>query len=164
MNEITEITRRAIIDYFIASGISWSGRLEEADFLSRLYDLSSMPSTDRRLSTAAGDIAQHRTNWRDWEYDWVFYDARFRLLHGSNEVFVRFLCETVHPAVRPDSEEARMLVDEYNRHLGADGWSLVEVKRLSNKPIFGAQKGGRRAEIFEEPTGWVKVDRQIQEV
>ena len=39
-NEITEVTRRAIIDYLIASKISWSGRLNEDEFLSLLDDFS----------------------------------------------------------------------------------------------------------------------------
>lgn len=163
-NDISEVTRRGIIDYLIASGTSWSGRLQEDDFLARLYDLSAMPSTDQRLRNAAGDIRQHRANWKDWEDDWVFFDSRFRLLHGPDEAFVRFLCETVHPVVRPDEGEARMLVDEYNRRLAVDGWSLVEMRQLSGKPIFAGQKGGLRTEIFEEPTGWQRVDRQLQEV
>src|SRR5439155_17581171 len=160
-NDISEVERRGIIHYVIASGTSWSGRLQEDDFLARLYDLGAMPSTDWRLRNAAGDIRHHRVNWED---DWVFFDSRFRLLHGTDEAFVRFLCETVHPVVRPDEGEARMLVDEYNRQLAVDGWGLVEMKQLSGKPVFAGQKGGLRTEIFEEPTGWQKVDRQLQEV
>ena len=163
-NDISEVTRRGIIDFLLASGTSWSGRLQEDDFLARLYDLGQMPSTDHRIRNAAGDIRQHRVNWRDWEDDWVFFDSRFRILHGSDEDFIRFLCETLHPVVRPDEAEVQMLVDQYNRQLAVDGWRLVEVKQLSGKPIFGGQKGAARAEIFEEPTGWQKVDRQLQEV
>jgi hypothetical protein len=32
-NEITEVTRRNIIDYLVASGISWTGWLPEDEFL-----------------------------------------------------------------------------------------------------------------------------------
>ena len=35
---------------------------------------------------------------------------------------------------------------------------------MSGKPIFAAQRIGGRLEVFEEPTGWQKVDRQLQEV
>jgi AbiJ-like protein len=76
---------------------------------------------------------------------------------------LRFLAETVHPIVRPDTDEARKLVDAYNKELAADGWALVAVKEVSGKPIFAAQQVGRVA-VFEEPTGWQKVDRQLQEV
>ncbi|MCG2725185.1 MAG: hypothetical protein L6420_02825 [Elusimicrobia bacterium] len=42
--EISEVTHRAIVDLIIASGFGWSGHLDEADFLARLYDLTSIPS------------------------------------------------------------------------------------------------------------------------
>ena len=163
-NEISEVTRRAIIDFVSTSGIDWAGRLPEDDFLARLYDLTSIPSSDYRMRTAAGDIHQHRVNWRDWENDWVFYDRRFNLLRAPDEEFLRFLCETVHPVVRPDSDHARQVVESYNRELAKDGWTLVEAKFISGKPIFSPQRTSGRTEVFEEPTGWQKVDRQLQEV
>lgn len=143
--------------------MDWTGRLSESEFLSRLYDLSSLPSTDRRLSNAAGDIRQHRENWRDWEDDWVFYDPRFNLLHGPDDQFLRFLCETVHPIVRSDVDAARGLVEQYNVHLRKDGWELREQGSVSGHPAFVATQVGHRVEVFAEPTGWVKVDRQLQE-
>lgn len=163
-NEISEVTRRAIVDFLSTSSTDWSGRLAEDDFLARLYDLTSMPSTDYRRANAAGDIYQHRVNWQDWPNDWVFTDSRFNLLHAPVEEFLRFLCETIHPVVRADTEEARKLVEAYNEELAADGWSLVEAKQLSGRPIFAPKKIGQRAQVFEEPTGWQKVDRQLQEV
>lgn len=163
-SSISEVTRRAIIDYIIAAGIDWAGRLQEDDFLARLYDLANLPSTDGRLSNAAGDIHQHRIDWHDWEDDWVFHDARFNLLRAPDEEFLRFLCETVHPVVRPDTERSQDMVAEYNRKLKADGWHLVEGEQISGRPVFVAEKLGGRTEIFEQPTGWQKVDRQLQEV
>ena len=163
-NEISEVTRRAIVDFLSTSGTDWAGRLPEDDFLARLYDLASIRSTDHRLRNAASDIHQHRVNWRDWEDDWVFYDTRFNLLRAPDEQLLRFLCETVHPVVRPDADEARELVMVYNRELAADGWSLVELKQISGRPVFAPQKIGQRVQVFEEPTGWQRVDRQLQEV
>lgn len=163
-NEISEITRRAIVDLLSLSGTSWAGRLEEDDFLARLYDLTSMPSTDYRMQNAAGDIHRHRVSFQDWDEDWVFYDSRFNIIRVPDQEFLRFLCETVHPVVRPDVEEAQHLVAAYNRELAADGWSLVETKQISGRPVFSPQKTGQRAQVFEEPTGWQKVDRQLQEV
>lgn len=164
MTEVTEITRREIIDRFSAGNIDWAGRLQEDDFLSRLYDLNALPSNDYRRSTAAGDIWQHRVNWRDWEDDWVFYDHRFNLLHGPDEEFLRFLCETVHPAVRPDMEEAKQLVDLYNEQLRRDGWEIFQKGEISGRPVFAAMKATEAVEIFEELTGWPKVDRQMDEI
>jgi hypothetical protein len=161
--EISEVTRRAIIDFFTMSQTFWSGRLQDNEFLARLYDLNSLPSQDSRYLNANGDIFQHRVRNNDWENDWVFHDSRFNLLYQPDEEFLRFLAETVHPIVRPDTDEARKLVDAYNKELAADGWALVAVKEVSGKPIFAAQQVGRVA-VFEEPTGWQKVDRQLQEV
>ncbi len=163
-NEISEVTRRAIVDFILASETEWAGRLGEDDFLARLYDLASMPSTDRRFENAAGDIWKHRIINSDWTIDWVFYDPRFNLLWAPDQDFLRFLCETVHPVVRPDSDAARELVAVYNKELAEDGWSLVEARQISGKPVYAAQKVGDRAQVFDEPTGWQKVDRQVQEV
>jgi hypothetical protein len=164
MTEITEITRRAIVDYIVAAGVAWSGRLQEDEFLARLYDLSAMPSTDRRVRGADADIRQHRINWHDWSDDWVFYDSRFNLLRGPDETFVAFLCEVVHPIVRLDSAEARALGRAFNEELAADGWELAETGQISGRPIFEGRRIDRRAVVFPEPTGWQKLDRQVQEV
>lgn len=161
---ITEITRRAIIDALMAGRYDWAGRLRDDDFLSRLYDLNALPSDDNRYSTAAGDIHQHRVNWRDWEDDWVFYDRRFNLLHGPDEDFLRFLCETVHPTVRSNTEEGLRMVELYNEQLRRDGWELHERSQISGRPVFAARTTAADAEIFPEPTGWPKIDRQIGEI
>ncbi len=161
---ITEVTRRSIVDHIMAEDINWAGRLPEDEFLSRLYDLTVLPSTDYRMHSADADIRQHRVHWNDWENDWVFYDSRFNLIRSSDEAFLQFLCETVHPVVRPDSQEARRLASAYNRHLAADGWQLVESSQISGRPVFRPQQGDLREEVFSDPTGWQKVDRQFQEV
>jgi hypothetical protein len=135
--KISEITRRDIVDAIQVEKINWSGRMDETSFLSRLYDLTNLPSTDSRFRNAESDIWQHRiNNPLDWEDDWVFYDSRFDLKNGDDEVFLRFLCETIHPVVRPDVTEAERLCQLYNQYLKNDGFQLVEKTRLSGKPIF----------------------------
>jgi hypothetical protein len=57
--KISQIKRRDIVDAITVEEINWSGRMEEAEFLSRLFNLGSLPSTDRRFKDAAGDIWQH---------------------------------------------------------------------------------------------------------
>ncbi len=162
LNNISEGTRRSIVDFFPVSKISWAGRLRENDFLARLYDLTEMGSNDYRIPNAKGDIVQHRVHWNDWEDDWVFYDDRFNLLYGTGDDFLLFLCETVNSAGRPDTDEARNLVDQYNRILAPDGCSVIEGQQISGKPVFGPERSGQRIQIFDEPTGWEKVDRQIK--
>lgn len=135
---ITEVTRRNIIDWFVLDKVDWSGRLEEQEFLARLYNLSEMPSNDRRFSNALGDIRQHRVFNSDWGDDWLFYDARFMLFHAPDEEFLRFLCEVLHPAVQPDSIEVERIRTFLNEQLERDGWTLREQMRLSDQPVFAA--------------------------
>ena len=134
--KISAVTRRDIFDAIEAEKVHWSGRLEEPEFLARLYDLSSLPSTDHRFDDAAGDIWQHRIHNYDWYDDWVFQDPRFNLLNGDDEVLLRFLCETIHPVVRPDVTEAERLCQLYNEFLKNDGFQLLEKTRMSGKPVF----------------------------
>ena len=135
--KITSITRRDILDSLVAENVSWNGRLEEPEFLSRLFDLSALPSTDNRFKDAAGDIWQHRVNNpEDWPDDWVFSDNRFSLANGDDETFLRFLCEMVHPVVRPDAPAAQRIVQMLNAILIQDGFQLAERTRISGKPIY----------------------------
>ncbi|SMH29778.1 hypothetical protein [Mesorhizobium australicum] len=160
---ISEVTRRAIIDHFAVAQVSWAGRLQDDEFLARLYDLTKMPSFDHRYRDAAGDIYQHTVRNSDWDSGWVFYDRRFNLLHAPDARLLQFLCETLHPVVRPDGEEVQALLDVYNTALAADGWQIVPSRLISGKPVYIAQSA-RRVAVFEEPTGWQKVDRQLQEM
>lgn len=164
MNTISEVTRRDIIDYIVANKVGWWGRMDETAFLSRLYDLEKLPSRDNRFRTASRDIWQHCINNYDWENDWVFYDDRFNLMRGPDADFVKFLCEMVHPVVRSDSTEITAIVGKLNSVLTRDGWELFEQGQISDRPVYGARKIGQRIEIFELPTGWPLVDRQMAEV
>lgn len=133
---ISEITRRDIVDTISAEKINWSGRLEEPEFLSRLFDLGSLPSYDHRFKDAAGDVWQHRVNNYDWDDNWIFHDARFNLLNGDDEAFLRFLCEMIHPVARPDVTEAARICQLFNEYLRNDGFQIVEKTRLSGKPVY----------------------------
>lgn len=160
--EITEVTRREIVD--LLSARNWSGRLSEIEFLSRLYDLDALPSQDRRYKNAEEDIWQHRVNNDDGHPDWVFYDSRFSLLNGSDRGFLQFLSQTVHPVVRPDTPQALEMVGLLNGSLRADGWELIRTSEISGRPVFQGKKSDRSIELFNEPLGWPKVDRQIGEL
>lgn len=139
-NSITELTRQNIFDAIQVARIAWSGRLTEPDFLSRLYDLDQMPSLDSRFKTAAGDIYQHREANVDWSDDWVLTDSRFDLKHASDEAFLRFLCEVLHPVIRVNNDEVQRLLALLNQCLAADGWELVVKTHLSGRPIFAGRR------------------------
>lgn len=141
-NEINRNTRKHIFDGIRLSEVSWSGTLDDPTFLGRLYDLNALPSTDFRYSNAAGDIHQHRVNNWDWEDDWVFEDRRFRLLDCEDGEFLAFLCEMVHPVVRPDANEAASLVSDFNDQLLDDGWRLEAGKSIGGRPTYVAKSVG----------------------
>jgi hypothetical protein len=129
--------RQNVIDGLKLDNVSWSGKLEEVEFLERLFDLQAMPSGDPRFKNAAGDIWQHRVNNPgDWEYDWVYSDRRFNLLNGPTETFLRFLSEMIHPVVRPDRNESLKLAQHFNDQLRAANWCLVEQEKIAGRPRF----------------------------
>jgi len=134
--KISLLTRRDIVDAMVAEKFDWSGRLEEVEFLSRVFDLESLPSRDSRFKTASGDVFQHRINNHDWEDDWIFHDTRFGLLNGDDELFLRFLCESIHPIVQPDATEINRMRQLFNDHLKNDGFMLVERTRISGRPVY----------------------------
>ncbi|MDH5505664.1 MAG: abortive infection family protein, partial [Anaerolineae bacterium] len=77
-----------------------------------------------------------RVNNYDWDDDWILTDPRFNLIKSSDEVFLRFICETVHPAVRINDDEVHMLVKHYIDCLRYDGWELFEEQIVSGQPIY----------------------------
>lgn len=113
--------------------------MDEPTFLGRLYDLAALPSFDGRYKDAAGDIYQHRVNNWDWDADWVFEDRRFRLLDCDDETFLAFLCEMVHPVVRPNADEAAALVSDFNDQLKIDGWMIQPDMKIGGRPTYVAK-------------------------
>ena len=136
MKRITEITKRDIFSIFTA-GIDvmgfldtervkydYFGRLDELEFLKRIYDLQKLPSYDSRLKNAEEDIRRHTIANDDWETDWIFRDERFELLNGTDEVLLRFLCEVFHPAVRIENGYWKEVLQCTNTLLKEDGYEL----------------------------------------
>ena len=135
-SELPKRVRQNILDGLRLDDVKWYGRLNDVEFLSRLYELEKLPTTDHRYKDAAGDIWQHRLNNDDWENDWVYNDSRFQLVDGGAELFLRFLCEMVHPLVRPDRDEALNLVVQLNDQLKGAGWELYEEELIAGRPRF----------------------------
>ncbi len=137
LNKISQITRRNIFDFTQVEGFWWAGRLEESDFLARIFDLQKMESLDSRFPNAAGDIWQHRVNNpNDWEDNWIFNDERFNLMNCYDYVFLNFLCEMIHPLVREKASDVSKLLQIFNDNLKEDNFEIIEKTRISGKPIF----------------------------
>lgn len=137
-NQITGLTRRNLFDELRLTDVEWAGRLEEDEFLSRIFNLAAMGSGDTRCKNMAQDVHRHRVAWGkcDWDHDWAYDDPRLNLLHCPDEVYLRFLCEMVHPIVRSEESDARSLAATFNRHLVGDGYEIVPGSFISGKPIF----------------------------
>ncbi len=99
---VTKRVRRAVMSILRQEGVHWNGSLDPVEFLSPLFELDKLPSTDSRFKDAAGDIWQHCVNNpEDWPADWVFTDGRLNLLNGPDATFLAFVERSVHPSVRP---------------------------------------------------------------
>lgn len=141
-------TRLNIIDGLQIDQVAWHGHLNEIDFLTRIYNLQSLPSRDSRYQNAEADIYQHRINNLDWDDNWIYDDSRFELKNGADAVFLRFLCETVHPMVRPNKDEAIELITQYNDQIRQDGWELIEEEKIAGRPRFVARQIGLASEFI----------------
>ncbi|MFA6514379.1 MAG: AAA family ATPase [Patescibacteria group bacterium] len=137
MRKINKIIRQSIFDSLKISSISWHGNLDDVDFLSKIFDLSLLPSYDARHKDAAGDIIRHRiTNPNDWDDDWVFKDERFNLLNCADNIFLEFICLCLHPTVREETAQVLILFNEFNRLLKNSGYELYRASFLLNRPVF----------------------------
>ena len=163
MNRISDITRQDILDiikdgfveeydepvydgeigeYVTESKVymPFYGRLDEISFLSRLYDLESLPSTDYRYRNALGDIKCH-LNWGDYEEFWFFQDCRFSLLQSDgDEPLLKFICEMLHPAVRAEKSPWKAYLEKFNELLRADGYELYAAQHISGRDIYKARE------------------------
>lgn len=144
MKSISKITKRDIYDLFkygidfyeIQLEYPYHGRLEEYDFLKRLYKLEEMPSLDSRYSDLEQDIWQHTVMHNDYDQCWIFEDERFPLKEGDDEEFLTFLCEIFHPEVRIGGASWRSFLDRVNDLLKCDGYELYPARKISGRDVY----------------------------
>ncbi|MDE5607030.1 MAG: AAA family ATPase [Bacteroidales bacterium] len=84
-------------------------RMNQVDFLDRIWDLRLMSSSDPRFNTAAEDARKHLIDNDDWDDDYVFLD-RFKLLECKEEEFLKFLNVVISPDVRKDESEIEQYI------------------------------------------------------
>lgn len=131
--------KRDIFDGYKIANIFWSGDMSEVDFLSRIYNLTELPSNDSRYDDMHGDIWQHRINNDDWDGWWIIDDKRLGL--DNFEKLKKFICETVHPLIRPDTDIANTIVDHINSVFEIHGLKerLTPIKHIAGRPVFSFQ-------------------------
>jgi hypothetical protein len=139
-NQIDISSRRNILDAFQITKISWYGNESQVNFLGRLFDLKQIPSYDYRYSTAEDDILKHTVMNDDWPDEWVFTDNRFNLLTVPDQLFLDFLCLTIHPAIRSDKVQITTLLEIYNNNLSKFGFEINSGETIAGKPVYKARE------------------------
>jgi len=84
------------------------------DFLSSIWNIDTMPSSDPRFNNLRGDIQQHMFNNDDWDYDYLFSEAL--QLFQREEIFIKFIVETVNPLYH-NQDSQLILVATINEYL-----------------------------------------------
>lgn len=162
---ISEVTRRGIVDALLLREKSFNGNMKRLDFLKRIWNLASMPSTDPRFDSAEADIWQHMVNNDDWDNGYLLYDY-LKLGSCKDGVFLRFIEMTVHPLVG-EPQEISSRVAEINTMLRADGFRLVQSKHVSGRPVFSAKQigadGKSGAPTYEVVLSFAGEDRDFVE-
>ena len=114
--------------------------MNDAEFLNRIFDLEQLPSQDKRYKTAFGDISCH-SRFGDYEtITWMFNDSRFNLLHCNDELFIRFICETLNPAVmhkQEDLDSSKLYIVDIYEVMDNE---LYIRYNISSMPIYGVRK------------------------
>jgi hypothetical protein len=141
---VSELTRRDIIDYLILQKHPFCGRLELTEFLGRIWDLTSMPSTDFRFQNALEDIWQHMINNSDWDDEYLLW-RYLELGSCDDETFLRFLETCLHPMVVNDEGVITELLTFFNEKLKPDGYQLQKSKSISGRAVYAAVDIGSKA-------------------
>jgi hypothetical protein len=139
MNEITEVSRRDIIDYILSREKTFSGRLDTTEFLELVWKECGIFGIYSELKHAKQDLWQHTINNYDWDDRYLLYQY-FRLLECEDIQFLCFLEKCVHPVVVSEVSEIEEFTKEMNNILKYDGYTLESRKKISGKPVYSATK------------------------
>lgn len=104
-------------------------------FLSKIWDLKIMPSSDKRFKNAYEDINQHIINNNDWSLEELFIE-RLNILENDNE-FNNFLEEIVRPNYYNSLNDLEELVILINNHIRKEEYILSILEYDENDyPIY----------------------------
>lgn len=141
MNEISDMTRRDIVDFLLTNEEPFHGRLSLTIFLQRIWDLKSMAASDARYKNALDEIQQHMIMIYNHDHNYSYYDLLYDLLSiisCSDRTFLRFLEQCIHPLVVPDKDEVNKRLLFFNDLLRKDGYKLKAYSRITGRPVYQA--------------------------
>lgn len=137
MNNITEVTRRDILDYILGREIPFTGRLETIEFLELVWKECNIVYIYADLESAKKEMWQHTIYNDDWDDKYLLYQY-FRLLECEDMQFLCFLEQCMHPLVLSEINEIEELAKKVNNILKYDGYVLDSSQKLSGKPVYKA--------------------------
>ena len=175
-NNITLVTKKSIIKYFIERKYAakdsnftpefyYYGDLGAYDFLSRLFELDTIPSTSSEYENLHDEIQaiveknneldrESESNWNNYSFQeyyndnyhhigwqWLFSDDKFSLIKNEDDLMLRFLCDIFHPEVRDWFDEkirdlCIKIIDSLNIYLREDGYEIYEESKISGRPVY----------------------------
>ncbi|MGC2236175.1 MAG: AAA family ATPase [Pyrinomonadaceae bacterium] len=121
-------------------------------FLSKIWDLESMPSLDPRFDDASGDIVQHFINNPDWDYEYLFTE-RLGLIEDDHkfEIFIETLLSS---EIRNDEDDITKYYFLLNPILEKEGLALtIDSYDESNYPLY---KIKQLEDVEKTPLGLVE--------
>lgn len=153
---ISKITRRKLVRELLKN-YNLCGDLEPMDFLTMVWDLSNMPSYDKRYPDAYADIYTHFISFNDYDFYDLLFD-RLDIIDCEDTTFIKFLETIVSPEIRDDKDEQLALVEAINQFIQHDFFKLLHVKNSSGFPIFHIKhlKGNRKEfqQLFFASSGY----------
>lgn len=161
MPRIEKKTRNKIFQLIKSLGSIWGykpqenyePRIDEVEFLSRIWPLREMSSSDPRFINAAEDARQHLINNNDWDDDYTFLD-RFRLLDCSEDEFIKFVNTVISKDVRFDESETEAYVTSLEKILPS-GYAFIESIDDDGDKLFVLTANEANDE-YEYPLGLAK--------
>jgi ABC-type lipoprotein export system ATPase subunit len=138
MIKLSKKLKNDILNLIITQGNSF-GDLSSGDgilyFLSKIWDLRIMPSTDGRYNDAYGDIYQHMVNNDDWDYEYLFI-TRLEILE-NDDVFQRFLQMVINPDIRKTEDSIMKFYLLINPYLEKENYGLFITDYTSEElPVY----------------------------
>ena len=102
------------------------------DFLSNIWNIDTLPSSDPRFNNLRGDIQQHMFNNDDWDYDYLFSEVL--QLFKKEDLFNKFITETVNP-IYHNHDSQLILIATINEYLLPKN-TFLSLMRLMRMEIF----------------------------
>jgi hypothetical protein len=133
--QITPLTRQRIVAEIHT--VPLSGNLDEIEFLKKLWPIDKLNPPGFSGETTMEDyIFRHRI--RNFDMSNTDVLDTLGIQECSQKQFFRLLEAMLDPLCR-DIPEQGDLVTRLNRHLFHDGYSVVEVRRMSGAPVYAVR-------------------------